>query len=118
MKDSDFTSGEDSLSYMQPFPMRNTGWHRCVYVLFEHKTPIDFKLKSDSDSTSALGERSFKAADFFSTYKNDLSPVGLSFFQTEWDLSVKEFFHDKLSKKCLKIIDKKCEIDLINFLFL
>ena len=97
MKNNDSTTGEDSLSYMQPFPMRNTGWHRCVYVLFEHKKPIEFNLKPNSNSSSLLGERSFKAADFFQTYKNDLSPVGLSFFQTEWDLSVKEFFHNKLS---------------------
>jgi large subunit ribosomal protein L38 len=97
MKNSDSTTGEDNLSYMQPFPMRNTGWHRCVYVLFEHQKPIDFKFSPNSNSSSLLNERSFKAADFFSTYKNDIKPVGLSFFQTEWDISVKEFFHNKLS---------------------
>lgn len=88
------------MSYMQPLPMKNTGWHRCAYVLFEHKQPINFKLNTHQSNTkTVLGERSFKAADFHSNYKNDLTPVGLCFFQTEWDLSVKDYFHNKLSKK-------------------
>ena len=100
IKNNDYESGEELVKYMQPFPMKNTGWHRCAYVLFEHKNPISFKLNSHStNSKSVLGERSFKAADFHSAYKNDLTPVGLCFFQTEWDLSVKEFFHNKLSIK-------------------
>ena len=96
MKNNDFNSGQDKIEYMQPFPMRNTGWHRCVYVLFEHSKPIDFDILKKNDSSS-LAERSFKAAEFHSNYKNDLTPVGLAFFQTEYDLSVKNIFHNVLS---------------------
>ena len=97
MKNSDQNSGEDMLDYMQPLPMKNTGWHRCAYVLFEHKEPIRFEFNQTNDDKSVLGKRSFKAAEFHSNHKNSLTPVGLCFFQSEWDLSVKNYFHNKLS---------------------
>jgi large subunit ribosomal protein L38 len=105
MKNNDFNSGQNKIEYMQPFPMRNTGWHRCVYILFEHSKPIDFNIlqENKNNSSSSLKERSFKAADFHLNYKNDITPVGLSFFQTEYDLSVKNFFHNVLSI-CVSIL--------------
>ena len=70
--------------------MRGTGWHRCVYILFEHNTPIDFDLKNGKDFSS----RSVKFSSIYEKNKQSLMPVGLSFFQTEWDLSVKNVFYN------------------------
>ncbi len=78
--------------------MRGTGWHRCVYILYEHKSPINFELSRDNEGLVSFKQRKFNNKKFFEKYKENLVPVGLSFFQTEWDLSVRNFFHDTLSK--------------------
>ena len=77
---------------MQAFPIRGTGWHRCVYVLLEHESPIPFDLDTKPD----LKGRGFNVKSFFSKYKDAVVPVGLSFFQTEWDLTVRDLFHKTL----------------------
>ena len=79
--------------------MRGTGWHRCVFIMFEHNTPIDFGF-NDVENTNQISfeKRSFDSKEFFSKYERSITPVGLSFFQTEWDLSVRNFFHNTLSK--------------------
>lgn len=77
--------------------MRGTGWHRCAYVLFEHESPIDFEMSQEGEVT--FDQRRFSSKKFFSKHENVLTPVGLSFFQTEWDLSVRKFFHNVLDMK-------------------
>lgn len=42
-------SGEVICDYLQPFPMRGTGYHRCVFVLYKQDKKIDFSsLKKES----------------------------------------------------------------------
>jgi large subunit ribosomal protein L38 len=77
--------------------MRGTGWHRCVYVLFEHNKPIDFNL--NVSKANQFEKRNFKVSEFFANHQKELTPIGLSFFQAEWDESVRNVFHNKLSKK-------------------
>lgn len=90
------STGKEYVEYLQPFPMRGTGWHRCAYVLFEHAKPIEF---DDFDLSSKFSQRNFKCSKFFAKHQESLVPVGLSFFQTEWDLSVKQVFHDHFEMK-------------------
>ena len=93
------SSGQELAHYIQPFPMRGTGWHRCAFVLFEHLNPLDFELPaSRSDQQLKIEDRHFNCRQFFSKFEPHMKPVGLSFFQTEWDLSVKNFFHKTLSE--------------------
>jgi len=74
--------------------MRGSGWHRCAYVLFEHTKPLDFKL--DNKNGSKFDARAFKTSQFYLNNQDAITPVGLAFFQTEWDLSVKNVFHNYL----------------------
>ena len=87
--------------------MRGSGWHRCAFVLFEHEEKIDFgaylsrALKTEgpagkSDKQALL--RDFKCSDFYLEFHERLMPIGLKFFQTEWDLSVREAFHAEYGK--------------------
>ena len=85
------------MEYVQPFPMRGTGWHRCVYLLFEHDSPVEFDLKRNISNENNFSKRDFKCSDFVLKHQKDITPVGLSFFQTTWDMSVKKVFHDYLS---------------------
>lgn len=97
IKNNEVKSGTELIEYLQPTPMRGTGWHRCAFVLFEHDSPIDFNLNELVVNDGALSKRSFKVADFYKKYQDKLTPVGLSFYQTEWDLSVRAAFHNILS---------------------
>lgn len=45
-----------------------------------------------------LEERTFSTLDFYKTRQDVLTPAGLSFFQSDWDPSVTDFFHNSLSK--------------------
>jgi len=38
----DVSRGEKLLDYIQPFPVRGTGAHRFVFVLFEQNKVIDY----------------------------------------------------------------------------
>lgn len=96
--------GTDIVNYLSPFPMRGTGWHRCVFVIYEHDSPIGFdELRCDNFD---LSKRDFKTLDFYIKYQKQITPVGLSFFQCQWDPSVKKTFHDKLSKMGSNIFEK------------
>lgn len=89
--------------------MQGTGWHRCVYLLCEHQDPIDFHLKSNQELNN-FSKRNFKCSDFFLHYQDQLTPVGLSFFQTEWDISVKKVFHEYLSTNKYVLLVKNSNI--------
>ncbi|CAF0747875.1 unnamed protein product [Brachionus calyciflorus] len=100
IQNGDFKTGQENISYLQPFPMRGTGWHRCAFVLFEHKNEINFQIDSEnSTQNSKFNERNFKFLNFYKKYSNDVVPIGLSFYQSEWDLSVKKVFHDYFDLK-------------------
>ena len=55
--------------------MNGTGWHRCAYILFEHKQP----LKVEFNKERTFQQRSFKTSDFFLRKQDTLTPVGLCF---------------------------------------
>lgn len=40
-----------------------------------------------------LVARTFKTLDFYRQHQNDITPAGLAFFQSDWDASVKDVFH-------------------------
>ena len=84
--------------------MRGTGWHRCAYVLFEHNDQIEFNINQEAVDGSSFEPRVFNSKEFFSKFSQKLTPVGLSFFQTEWDLSVRNFFQKVMSKYILMIM--------------
>lgn len=45
---ADLSKGEEMVPYIQPIPVKGTGYHRIAFVLFRHKKKIDFshfKLK-------------------------------------------------------------------------
>ena len=102
-----FEKGQELVAYQQPLPMRGSGWHRCAFVLFEHEQRIEFgdylskavRMEgpaAQSDNQRLL--RDFKCSDFYLQFVDRLMPIGLKFFQTEWDLSVRQAFHTKYGK--------------------
>ncbi|XP_017271628.1 39S ribosomal protein L38, mitochondrial isoform X2 [Kryptolebias marmoratus] len=76
--------GEELCHYLPPFPARGTGFHRYVYVLFKQDRPINFL----EDVRPAPWK-----------HQEDMTPAGLAFFQSQWDPSVTNTFHDTLNMK-------------------
>lgn len=83
--------------------MKGTGWHRCAYILYEHLNKIDFSndyfnKQTENDNDIDLKLRSFKSYDFYLKFQKEITPVSLLFFQSHWDTSVRNTFHNLLSK--------------------
>lgn len=69
-----------------PFQCMCTKYHSSVPFILNNKY---FHLSSRSN----LDNRTFKNSEFYAQYEDSLTPVGLAFFQSEWDQSVREVFH-------------------------
>ncbi len=147
MTGDDVASGEQLVDYLQPFPVRGTGFHRHVFVLFQHPHKLDFspfkrstpwyaaiqlcskkrqhfqgvgqvrRCLSHRFSTeeappqamagiskwhllfsTSLSERTFSTMELHGAFDGELVPVGLRFFQSDWDRSVSDVYHHTLSE--------------------
>lgn len=90
--------GDTIASYIQPFPAKGLGYQRVVFTLYKQSSKIDFsKLKLEEGKTG--NERLFSTRSFYKQFQDEITPAGLSFFQTVWDKSLTEFYHNVLKKK-------------------
>jgi len=96
----DIGSGQELFSYMRPFPPFGSGFHRYAFVLYKQHQPIDFDLRPAVEKdTVSLQERTFNTFNFYSEYQDRLTPAGLAFFQSDYDPSLRDFFHNTLNMK-------------------
>lgn len=90
------TNYDTLTKYLPVYGIRGLGYHRYVFTLFRHKKKLD---NSDLVTDFDLGKRKFDAWEFLNQNKNaELTPVGLSWFQTTWSESCKEVYHKFLGK--------------------
>lgn len=99
IKGSDLSSGEELVSYLQPFPPFGTGYHRYAFVLYKQGEMIEFGDDIRPKDMLNLSERTFNTFDFYSAYQDLLTPAGLSFFQSDYDPTLRDFFHNTLNMK-------------------
>jgi large subunit ribosomal protein L38 len=99
IKGSDLSSGKELYSYLQPFPPHGTGFHRYAFVLYKQDRPIDVSGFTHDKSTTNLSERSFSTYEFYKNQQDNITPAGLAFFQSDWDNSLRDFFHNTLNMK-------------------
>lgn len=96
----DLTSGEQVASYLQPFPAFGTGFHRFAFILYKQDRPLDFSyLPTNQETDIDLEARTFNTFNFYSRHQDDLTPAGLAFFQSDYDTSLRDFFHNTLQMK-------------------
>ncbi|CAK1540538.1 unnamed protein product [Leptosia nina] len=93
----DVDKGDVMIDYLQPFPLKGTGYHRYAFVLYKQDNKISYELPKVL--TSSLEGRTFVTRDWYKTHQEVITPAGLAFFQTSWDLSVRDFFHNILQEK-------------------
>lgn len=92
IKGNDVSSGELMADYLMPLPMRGTGYHRMVFMLFRQKHYLGLDaMKRESDDLRA---RSFSTKSFYTRYRKFLTPTSIKFFQTIWDDKVQDKYHD------------------------
>ncbi|EFX88649.1 hypothetical protein DAPPUDRAFT_41519 [Daphnia pulex] len=91
--------GDEVVSYLQPFPPRGTGSQRLVFVLYKQEKQIDFSSYQRTTPCLELTNRTFHMKRFYKEFQDYITPAGLSFFQSDWDISLTDFFHKTLNMK-------------------
>jgi large subunit ribosomal protein L38 len=90
------TEQEECISYLPVYGVKGLGYSRYAFLVFRHEE----KLKLDKITDFDLNKRSFNALEFI---KNNeaakLKPVGLNWFQTRWDETCKNIFHNILKTR-------------------
>ncbi|KAI4471810.1 phosphatidylethanolamine-binding protein [Holotrichia oblita] len=76
---NDVGKGETIVEYMQPFPRKE-------------RDTIDLYFAN-------LEERTFSTLDFYRERQDFMTPAGLAFFQSNWESSLTEFYHNVLNMK-------------------
>ncbi|KAM7382115.1 hypothetical protein PAMA_012808 [Pampus argenteus] len=92
-------AGEELCHYLPPFPAKGTGFHRYIYVLFKQEGPINFQEDVRPSPCHSLVDRTFKTVDFYRKHQDNMTPAGLAFFQSQWDESVSNTFHNTLNMR-------------------
>lgn len=91
-------NGEVIASYLQPFPPRGLGYQRFIFVLYKQTKKLDFS-EYKVEKLNDLEKRTFSTLDFYRKYQDDITPAGLAFFQSNWDRSVTDVYHNVLDMK-------------------
>lgn len=81
--------GDEIYSYLQPFPLRGVGYQRFAFVLYKQNSPLKLDIVKEVSPKS----RTFSNENFYRVHQKNLTPAGLSFFQSVWDSSVTKLFH-------------------------
>lgn len=92
-------NGDTIIPYLQPLPFKGTGYHRFIFVLYKQTSKLDLKEYRLPESDNLLS-RSFDNYEFYKRYQDIITPVGISFFQTKYDDSVRDVFHNKFRESC------------------
>lgn len=95
---SEVEAGEELFPYLQPLPYRGTGHHRLVFVLFKQEGKLAPADTAAQPETPDLSGRGFNTEEFYRQHEDQLTPAGLCFFQSDWDSSVTEFYHQTLQR--------------------
>nr|XP_053646666.1 uncharacterized protein LOC128698475 isoform X3 [Cherax quadricarinatus] len=99
IKGGDITTGEVICDYLQPFPPRGTGYHRLVFVLYKQDGYMDYSTYKKQQPCLSLKERTFSTLSFYRELQDNITPAGLSWFQSDWDSSLTDFFHHTLKMR-------------------
>ncbi|KAK4286850.1 hypothetical protein Pmani_040062 [Petrolisthes manimaculis] len=99
IRGSDVTTGEVLCDYLPPFPPRGSGYHRYVFVLYKQERIVDFTQHKRNLPCLSLKARTFSTREFYRGVQETLTPAGLAWFQSDWDASLTDFFHNVLKMR-------------------
>ncbi|KAH8397788.1 hypothetical protein KR222_001703 [Zaprionus bogoriensis] len=92
--------GQVLAEYLPPFPPRGVGYQRMVFVLYRQHSQLELsaQLQLPASDYGNLERRTFSTLDFYRRHQDELTPAGLAFYQTDWDQSLTQFYHNVLRK--------------------
>ncbi|KAJ9584581.1 hypothetical protein L9F63_021079 [Diploptera punctata] len=93
----DISKGEVIYNYLQPFPPRGIGFQRLIFILYKHEKKMDYSNFKKEGPCLHLEERTFQTLDFYRERQVDITPAGLAFYQSDWDATLTDFFHNVLN---------------------
>ncbi|XP_058793180.1 large ribosomal subunit protein mL38 [Phymastichus coffea] len=93
---NDVSKGEEIIDYLRPIPAKGIGFCRYIFVLYKQDKKIDFSEYKKDKPCLNLVDRNWKTYDFIRKHQDYVTPSGLAFFQTDYDPSLKEFYHKTL----------------------
>lgn len=91
--------GEELVDYLRPIAPYGIGYCRYIFVLYKQECRLDLSTYKKKTPCLNLNKRNWKTLDFYKKYQDKLTPAGLAFFQSDWDSSLKEFYHNTLKMK-------------------
>ncbi|XP_077287533.1 mitochondrial ribosomal protein L38 isoform X1 [Arctopsyche grandis] len=92
---NNLSKGDTIVDYLQPIPPKGTGYHRYVFVLYKQTKKMDFEMIKVA-ANDPLQNRTFYTRDWYQKYEDDVTPAGLAFFQSDWDVNLTDFYHKNL----------------------
>lgn len=91
--------GEELIDYLRPIPAYGIGYCRYIFVLYKQECRINYSEYKKAKPCLNLQERNWQTRDFYTKYQDRLTPTSLAFFQSDWDYTMKEFYHNTLKMK-------------------
>ncbi|XP_003484651.1 39S ribosomal protein L38, mitochondrial [Bombus impatiens] len=91
--------GEQIMDYLRPIPVRGVGYYRYIFILYKQSQRLDYAEYNRLQPCLQLKERNWNTLEFYRKYQDYLTPAGLAFFQSDWDPTVREFYHSVLDAK-------------------
>lgn len=85
------------MPYLQPLPYKGTGFHRFIFVLYKQVKKLNLAEYQVKES-EGMETRTFSTYEFYKQNQELITPAGIGFFQTKYDDSVRDVFHNKLSE--------------------
>lgn len=105
---------EETMDYLPVHGIQGFGYSRYVFLVFQHDSL--YTHEPSSRDKLSLQSRKFDAKAFIHNQKAiNMTPVGMSWFQTSWDHSSNQIFHDYLNLKApvfdyVQPVDEKREM--------
>ncbi|KAF7988562.1 hypothetical protein HCN44_001135 [Aphidius gifuensis] len=96
---NDLSKGDLLMPYMRPIPPHGIGYCRYIFVLYKQNKKIDFNEYKMDAPCLKLENRNWSTKDFYKKYEDIVTPAGLSFYQADWDESLKDFYYNQLQMK-------------------
>ncbi|XP_014241418.1 39S ribosomal protein L38, mitochondrial [Cimex lectularius] len=101
---NDIGKGEVVHSYIQALPLKGLGYLRYIFLLYKQDKKIDFSDIKTTKFSGDIDERSFSTLEFYKKHQDYLTPAGLSFFTSDWDESVMDFYHKTMKADCPEFV--------------
>lgn len=88
------SEASEIMSFLPIYGIRGFGYHRYVFLLYQH----DSIITMNPIETLNFNERQLEPHSFMKNLDASAVPVGLSWFQSQWDAYSQKLFHETLSK--------------------